>query len=373
MDTEGKKVFVGISGGVDSSVTAALLQQQGYDIVGVFIRTWQPDFIECTWRDDRRDAMRVCAHLGIPFVECDLQDVYKKEVVDVFISEYRRGNTPNPDILCNKYIKFGAFYDWAMRHGADMVATGHYAHIIHNTESGVSPLVRGIDDGKDQSYFLWAVSRNHFQNVLFPLGTLQKTQVRTLAEKFGLPTAQKKDSQGICMLGDVDVKMFLQHFIPIEKGNVILASQDAENKNGNIVGYHDGVLFYTIGERHGFTITEKNTNREPYYIIDKNIKDNTLIVSHRAPSFSNADTDDCWYTCELSDVNQLADWESRTGIQCQVRYHGKLYDVVLHSVSGAHAVIDIHGSGNVPVGQSVVFYCGQECLGGGIVCHIEKK
>ncbi|MCF7831552.1 MAG: tRNA 2-thiouridine(34) synthase MnmA [Candidatus Pacebacteria bacterium] len=360
-----KTIFVGVSGGVDSSVTAALLQQQGYDVVGVFIRTWQPDFIECTWRDDRRDAMRICAHLGIPFLECDLQEIYKKEVVDIFIQGYKNGITPNPDILCNKYIKFGAFYNWAMGMGADMVATGHYAQVSIDDTSTISPLMRGVDMGKDQSYFLWAVSQNHFQNILFPLGGLEKKDVRTLAEKFGLPTAQKKDSQGICMLGDVDVKTFLQHFITVDMG-------DVKNEQDQVVGYHDGAVLYTIGERHGFTITEKNTTREPYYIIDKNIPENTLIVSHTAPSFSNADEDDFWYECQLSDINQLGDWEHNKNIQCQVRYHGSLYDVYIESISDTTAVVRIKGSGLVSIGQSIVLYTGQYCLGGGIVESIQR-
>ncbi len=356
-----KTIFVGVSGGVDSSVTAALLQQQGYDVVGVFIRTWQPDFIECTWRDDRRDAMRICAHLGIPFLECDLQEIYKKEVVDIFIQGYKDGITPNPDILCNKYIKFGAFYNWAMNMGADMVATGHYAQ----SSMDVSPLLRGVDIAKDQSYFLWAVSQNHFQNILFPLGGLEKKDVRALAEKFGLPTAQKKDSQGICMLGDVDVKTFLQHFITVNSGNVT-------DEQGQVVGQHDGAVLYTIGERHGFMITEKNTTREPYYIIDKNIQENTLIVSHTPPSFSNVGEDDYWYACHLSDINQLGDWENNKDMQCQVRYHGSLYDVQIQSILDTKSVVHIKGSGLVSIGQSIVLYSGQYCLGGGILQSIQR-
>jgi tRNA-specific 2-thiouridylase len=359
-----KTIFVGVSGGVDSSVTAALLQQQGYDVVGVFIRTWQPDFIECTWRDDRRDAMRICAHLGIPFLECDLQEIYKKEVVDIFIQGYKDGITPNPDILCNKYIKFGAFYNWAMDMGADIVATGHYAQSSIDDVSK-SPLMRGVDSAKDQSYFLWAVSRNHFQNILFPLGGLEKKEVRTLAEKFGLSTAQKKDSQGICMLGDIDVKTFLQHFITVNAGNVT-------DEQGQVVGQHDGAVLYTIGERHGFTITEKNTTREPYYIIDKNIQENILIVSHTAPSFSYASEDDFWYECYISNINQLSDWENNKNIQCQVRYHGSLYDVQIQSISDMKAVLHIKGSGLVSIGQSIVLYSGQYCLGGGILEAIQR-
>jgi len=360
-----KTVFVGVSGGVDSSVTAALLQQQGYDTVGVFIRTWQPDFIACTWRDDRRDAMRICATLGIPFLECDLQEIYKKEVVDIFIQGYKNGITPNPDILCNKYIKFGAFYDWAMNMGADVVATGHYAQISGRDFAHISPLLRGVDHAKDQSYFLWAVSKKHFTNILFPLGGFEKKQVRVLAENFKLPTAQKKDSQGICMLGDIDVKTFLQHFIQTDPGNVI-------NEQGQIVGHHDGVILYTIGERHGFTIIEKKTTREPFYIVHKNTKENILTVSHVPPSFSNAKEDSFWYICQLADVHQLGDWRNTKNIQCQVRYHGSLYDIRIQSIEKTKAIIYIKGSGLVSVGQSIVLYNEQYCLGGGILKSIER-
>ena len=198
----GKTVFVGVSGGVDSSVSAALLKDQGYSVVGVFIRTWQPDFIECTWRDERRDAMRVCAHLDIPFLECDAEDAYKNGVADYMIEEYKKGNTPNPDVMCNREVKFGVFWKFAKDHGADYIATGHYA--VNNNGLRKSP-----DASKDQSYFLWTLTQDDLIHVLFPVGHLDKKDVRKLAEKYKLPTATKKDSQGVCFLGPLDMKEFL--------------------------------------------------------------------------------------------------------------------------------------------------------------------
>ncbi len=211
-----KKVFVGLSGGVDSSVSAALLQSQGYDVFGVFIKVWQPDFYECTWKEDRLDAMRVCAKLNIPFYTLDLEKEYKKEVVDYMIEEYKNGRTPNPDVMCNKYIKFGGFFDWAMSQGADFVATGHYARLNKEHE-----LVAGRDSNKDQSYFLWTLTKEQLSKTLFPVGDIEKTEVRKLAKKFGLPTAEKKDSQGLCFIGKVDMAEFLHHFIETKPGPVL--------------------------------------------------------------------------------------------------------------------------------------------------------
>jgi tRNA-specific 2-thiouridylase len=201
-----KTVFVGVSGGVDSSVSAALLKDAGYTVVGVFIRTWTPDFIECTWREERRDAMRVCAHLGIPFLECDAEEAYKKGVADYMIEEYKKGNTPNPDVMCNREVKFGVFWEFAKAHEADFIATGHYALNQYQLE-------RSKDTAKDQTYFLWTLTQDDLEHTLFPIGHLEKKEVRKLAEKYKLPTATKKDSQGVCFLGPLDMKDFLKHYI----------------------------------------------------------------------------------------------------------------------------------------------------------------
>jgi len=218
-----KKVYVGISGGVDSSVSALLLKKAGYDVTGVFIRGWQPPFLECSVKEDRHSAMRVCAELGIPYLECDGALAYKKWVVDYMIDSYSKGFVPNPDVMCNKYVKFGIFYDFAIKNGADFVATGHYAQV----ENGI--LKKGIDQDKDQSYFLWAVPKDKLEKTIFPIGGMKKDEVRKIAERNKLFTATKKDSQGLCFLGKLDVKDFLKECIDVEPGNVL-------NENGEIVG-----------------------------------------------------------------------------------------------------------------------------------------
>ena len=201
-----EKTFVGLSGGVDSSVSAALLKKQSFEVVGVFIKTWHPDFLECNEEEERRDAMRVAAHLDIPFLTFDFEKVYKKEVADYMIAEYRAGRTPNPDVMCNKEVKFGAFLKKALSIGAQYIATGHYAQNKNNK------LMKANDPEKDQAYFLWTLNQKQLSKIIFPVGHLKKTEVRKLAKKFNLPVSEKKDSQGICFLGEVDLKKFLKHY-----------------------------------------------------------------------------------------------------------------------------------------------------------------
>ncbi len=353
-----QRVFVGISGGVDSSVSAALLLEQGYDVVGVFIRTWQPEFVTCTWRDERRDAMRVCAHLNIPFVELDLEQEYKQGVADYMISEYKAGRTPNPDVMCNREVKFGGFLKWAIVHGADYVATGHYASVrapsTRGGQGGVS-LIKGIDPTKDQSYFLWTLTNEQLEKILFPIGHLQKSDVRKLAEKYKLPTATKKDSQGICFIGEIDMKDFLRHYIEVNNGNVL-------SVDGEIIGAHDGALFYTLGERHGFTITKKSTHDMPYYVVSKDIQKNTITVSQDPASFENS-TDtiliDCvWRQPIISDKKYTA----------QIRYHGEFKPCILVVGKNNEWIIHFDESDfSLSAGQSVVVYDDDVCVGGGVV------
>ena len=307
-----EKVFIGLSGGVDSSVSAALLKKEGYDVTGVFILGWTPDFMPCSQKEDRIDAMRVCAKLEIPFITLDLEKEYKKEVVDYMIREYKAGRTPNPDVMCNKHIKFGAFFDWAIANGADFVATGHYAWIRKilrpdyrtpplrkedlnlpflkgvpslRGEGFIYELLTALDSSKDQSYFLWTLTQKQLSRTLFPVGNLiKKTEVRKLAEEFGLPTAEKKDSQGLCFMGKIDVKEFLKNFIKPKKGKVLLApSEVGGDENGKEIGEHDGAFMFTIGERHNFIITKKGANDLPYYVVAKDVKKNTITVSHKSP------------------------------------------------------------------------------------------
>ncbi len=342
------KVFVGASGGVDSSVTLALLQKQGYDVVGVFIRTWQPDFIECTWRDERRDAMRVCAHLRVPFVELDLEQEYKQGVADYMIREYAAGRTPNPDVMCNKEVKFGGFLKWARKNGADYIATGHYARVENNV------LMRGVDNAKDQSYFLWSLTKAQLKQVLFPVGHLPKAEVRVLAKQFKIPVATKKDSQGICFIGEIDMKEFLAHYLPSREGHVV-------NTEGEVIGTHPGALYFTLGERHGFTISEKTPDDEPYYVIGKDIVANTLTVTndvHEAPvRYEVSLVDTIWRV----PVSQL---KKKKTLTAQIRYHGKHMPMrMLNESTIRFADPDF----SLSPGQSVVVYDDMVCVGGGIV------
>ncbi len=354
--TNKRKLYVGLSGGVDSSVSLALLQKEGYDVVGVFIKTWQPDFIECTWRDERRDAMRVCAQLDIPFITLDLEEEYKRGVADYMIAEYRKGRTPNPDVLCNREVKFGGFLRWALAHGADFVATGHYAMVKKN-KSGLFELHQGKDESKDQAYFLWMLTQNELAHILFPVGAMQKSRVRKHAEHFALPTATKKDSQGVCFLGPLDMKDFLKHYIAEAKG-------DVRNENGEIIGTHNGVLFFTLGERHGFTITKKSPHEAPYYVVDKNLDANTITVTQKEPKKSLFAKKE--YV--LEQTNWITEYpQLKTKYKAQIRYRGEYLDCVIKKIVANTATITFSSPEVISPGQSVVIYYGSQCVGGGIV------
>ncbi|MBP9701370.1 MAG: tRNA 2-thiouridine(34) synthase MnmA [Candidatus Pacebacteria bacterium] len=330
---KGKKVFVGMSGGVDSSVSAYLLKKAGYDVTGVFIEVWQPDWITCTWKEDRLDAMRVAAHLGISFTTLDLEKEYKEEVVDYMISEYRKGRTPNPDVMCNKYVKFGGFYNWAVGQGADFVATGHYA------QSKEGNMYTARDASKDQTYFLWTVK--DFSKILFPIGHLLKTEVRDIARKVNLPVAEKKDSQGLCFIGKIDFKEFLSHYITPTPGNVIL--------NNEIVGTHDGIEYLTIGQRHGFTITKKTPNDVPLFIVEKT--GNDVAVSPKEKTSTAI-------TIEIANSNIKKDGT----FMARARYRQPLFECTVEKNKVTFKEPQI-----VAEGQSIVAYDGNHCIGGGII------
>ena len=340
-------VFVGLSGGVDSAVSAYLLKKEGHRVVGAFIKVWEPDFLPCTSGQDRLDAMRVAAHLGIPFVTYDLADEYKKGVVDYFVNEYKAGRTPNPDVMCNREIKFGAFWRMAKANGADAIATGHYAlrkSDIRNRK-GVG-LFRGVDDSKDQSYFLWTLTQNDLSHSVFPIGHLKKSEVRAIAKRAGLPNAAKKDSQGLCFLGHVDMKEFLQHYIPSEKGIV-------RDVQGNEVGEHDGAWFYTIGQRIGI----RGTSR--WYVIEKDIPQN-LLVAAQTPLSSRAKTEFALHSVNwIREAPQEEEW-----YEAEVRYHGERIPILVrgNSISFKKPIVAASG-------QSLVVYGprSNECLGGGII------
>ena len=340
-DVKGKRVFVGLSGGVDSSVTAALLQKAGADVYGVFIQGWYPPTLECTWRQDRRDAMRVAAHLHIPFHTLNASNTYKKSVLDYLITEYEKGRTPNPDIMCNKDVKFGVFYDFAKKHGADFIATGHYA------EHKKDKLIRGHDNDKDQSYFLWAISPEALSMTLFPLGGYKKDEVRKLAREFKLPTAKKKDSQGICFLGDISLADYL-------KTQCELTSGQAYDENGNAVGTHEGALLYTLGER----VALEDAANGPWYVVSKDMPQNTLVVS-RITKRLITDSD-----IRLTNTNFFRTPPTTEIITAQFRYHGP---VISGTLTGLVFKPSAPLSEAVAPGQSLVLYKDDEVLGGGII------
>ena len=357
MKTKNKTVFVGVSGGVDSSVAAALLKDQGYNVIGVFIRTWSPDFIECTWKDERRDAMRVCAHLDIPFLECDAEEAYKKGVADYMIEEYKKGNTPNPDVMCNRMVKFGVFWQFAKEHGADFIATGHYAQNNYELEIKNYELKKGIDDSKDQSYFLWTLNQYDLSHTLFPVGHLEKSEVRRLAKKYKLPTAIKKDSQGVCFLGPLDMKDFLKHYIETKKGDVL-------DDKGKVIGSHDGAIFFTIGERHGFNIFKNEDNSKPLYIVSKNILNNTITVSSKNNSIPGMEEN----IVLCSNPNWIIDSpEKNKKYKSQIRYHGELLDCIVEILEDSRIKIIFDKNVFIDKGQSIVIYDNDICMGGCIV------
>ncbi len=358
-----KTVYVGLSGGVDSSVSALLLKEQGFQVVGVFIDTWHPDFLECTAGDDRRDAMRVCDVLNIPFKVFDAKARYKNKVADYMIGEYGAGRTPNPDIMCNKHVKFGIFFDWATEQGADMVATGHYARVRKvKKPNGKTEhhLLKGKDKNKDQSYFLWAVSAEVFSKVVFPIGEMEKKNVRKTAESSGLPTATKKDSQGICFLGKVDIKQFLSHYIPSKKGDVI-------DEGGSVIGFHDGAHFYTIGQRHGFTVEKKSPDSSPFYITGKDISKNILRVS--ANPRGNATKE-----IFLSNENRIPEeafheFEGKS-VSCMIRYRQADVPCRFSLEKSGTVIVPKRPLHNTAPGQSLVIYKDERCIGGGIIDKI---
>lgn len=357
-----------MSGGVDSSVAAALLTHAGYDVYGVFMQGWQNPHFECTWKDDRHDAARVAAHLGIPFRTLDFSREYHDRVVSYLIREYTHGRTPNPDVMCNKEIKFGLFFNWAMREGADYIATGHYVRKskIKNQKSEINPklpttnyklstihyqLQTAIDSNKDQTYFLWTLTPNVIARTLFPIGEYTKSQVRELAREFGLPTAEKKDSQGICFVGKGSIVDFLKEYIPGRPGIV-------ETTDGNVVGRHDGVEYCTIGQRHGIGV---HGGSGPYYVAEKDMSAGTIRVAEHStdPLLYKKETHYCdanWLI-DVSDVSMPFTCEAR------IRYRAPLERC---TVFDGHVVFDNPVRAIAP-GQSIVFYRDGVVLGGGII------
>lgn len=355
------RVVVGMSGGVDSSVSALLLKEQGYDVVGVFMKNWDDtdDSGVCTATEDFEDVKRVADKIGIPYYSINFEKEYWNKVFEYFLSEYKRGRTPNPDIMCNKEIKFKSFLDFAMKLDADYIAMGHYAKTVTD-KNGVVHMMRPKDGNKDQTYFLSQVTQEQLKKAIFPLADLSKPQVRMIAEQAGLATATKKDSTGICFIGERNFKNFLSEFLPAMGGNIVTS-------DGRIVGKHSGLMYYTIGQRSGLGLGGNQSSCAPWFVVGKNLQKNELIVEQGYDS-------DLLYASSLdaSEVSFFTGLPSNdTTIHCTAKFRYRQPDVAVtvnynKDNNTVHVEFDELARAVTP-GQAIVFYDGEECLGGAII------
>ena len=349
------RVVVGMSGGVDSAVSALLLKQAGYDVLGVFMKNWEEKDEDgvCTSESDWRDVQNVCDHIGIPYYAVNFTKEYWDRVFTLFLSEYKAGRTPNPDVLCNREIKFKAFLDFAMQLGADKIATGHF---VKTDDEG--HLLKGVDPGKEQSYFLYMLHQEQLKKAIFPVGGITKAQVREIAAQNSLPVAEKKDSTGICFIGERQFKPFLKQFLPAQPGDMV-------TPEGEKVGRHDGLMFYTLGQRRGLGIGGRGDGRS-FFVVDKDLKNNRLIVAQGE--------DHPLLFCRAARIEQLTWVENAPEIGkkygVKTRYRQPDQCAVLTEMNGDSAVVTfIEAQRAVTPGQSLVFYDGDICLGGGIIAE----
>lgn len=359
MDEKKKRVVVGMSGGVDSAVAAALLKEQGFDVVGLYMSNWKETDPNgcCTGEQDWTDVQNICDKIGIPYYSVDFSEQYMNNVFKLFVDEYKKGRTPNPDVLCNREVKFGPFADFARELGADYVATGHYCRIRHDGD--MHYLLRAKDDNKDQTYFLNQVSMQQLRDVMFPLGDLTKPEVRELALKFDIPVAKKKDSTGICFIGERNFRQFLSQYIPMKDGDIV-------TQDGKVVGRHHGVYFYTLGQRRGLGIGgSADGNGERWFVLGKDVEKNLLIVSQGEDDILFKDG------LETEGFNFITPPPAKE-FDCEVR--------IKHRQPLQKARAQVLEKGNVRIvfqekqraiaeGQYAVVYYGDICLGGGVINH----
>ena len=390
MESNSKRVVVGLSGGVDSSVTAYLLQQQGYEVIGLFMRNWHDDSVtiskECPWLEDSYDAMLVAEKLGIPFQTVDLSEEYKQRIVDYMFAEYERGRTPNPDVLCNREIKFDVFLKIALELGADYIATGHYCRKGEVEKDGATyyQLLAGVDNNKDQSYFLCQLNQEQLSKTLFPIGELTKPEVRTIAKAQGLVTAEKRDSQGLCFVGKVSLPDFLQQQLAVKKGRILQVADDhpmyqtkRENTpeslaekytytsaDGLEVGTHNGAHFFTVGQRKGLAV---GGTIEPLFVLATDVEENIIYVGEgktHAGLYRSAlwiDQEDIhWIRRDLNPQKPMV-------VQARIRYRQPLAKATLHpTAKGLYLVFDKPQSA-IAAGQFAAWYLDDELIGSGVI------
>ncbi len=355
------KVVLGMSGGVDSSVAAYILKEQGYNVVGVFMKNWdeKDDSGACTAVDDYEDVRLVCHALDIPYYTVNFVKEYWDRVFEYFLSEYKKGRTPNPDVMCNKEIKFKAFLDFAMQIGADYIAMGHYAQV--DFKDGEYRLLRGEDSNKDQTYFLCQLTQKQLEKSMFPIGHLPKSEVRRIAKALNLATATKKDSTGVCFIGERNFRQFLNNYLPAKSGPI-------KTLDGQVLGEHIGLMHYTLGQRKGLGIGGAG---EPWFVVDKDLRSNTLYVVQ-----GEENPDLFSFGLKATDINWISKKEMPKTFKCtaKFRYRQPDQEVIVHIKNNNCAIVEfVHPQKAITPGQEVVFYINEECLGGGPIDAFYKN